>query len=448
MRKRIFVDKSYYKHILTLALPIILANAGQSVVMIADNVMVGRLGAVPLAAASLSGVIIHNALVFAMGISMSLTPIVGELFANKNYKKSAVFFENSISLNLIAGLLVTLALLLFMPFLGNIGQDAEVVEMARPFFLLITLSIIPFMLFFTFKQFMEGIGNTKVSMYITLICNVVNIALNYVLIYGKLGFPEMGATGAAAATLASRTLMPIIYFAYMYKKIEYKRFFYFFKRSYLKVSEHMQLLKLGLPISCQLVVEVAALSFTTIMCGWIGAESLAASQVTLSVITVMFMVTVGISGAVTILTSHKYGKRDGIAIKNYSKAGIMMAVSFMSIASLMFLLFSDSIVSIFTTDVEVKTIASRLLIVAVFLEVFDGIQVTALGGLRGIKDVSKPMTYAVFLYVFINIPISYVLGFVLDLKTVGIWSGFVICIGIASILFSRRLFLKARSIRY
>ncbi|MFI3268639.1 MAG: MATE family efflux transporter [Rikenellaceae bacterium] len=447
MKKRIFVDKSYYKNIFTLALPIILANAGQSVVMIADNVMVGRLGAVPLAAASLAGAIIHIALVFVMGLSLSLTPIVGELFANKNYKKCAVFFENSLSLNVITVLIMTILLSLFIPFFDNIGQAPEVIELTIPFYTFLLFSVIPLVLFFTFKQFMEGIGNTKVSMYITLICNVINIILNYALIYGKLGCPEMGATGAAVSTLISRTLMPILFFGYMYRNIEYKRFFYFFKRTYLKISEHIQLLKIGLPISGQLVVEVSALSFIMVMSGWINPESIAASQIMHSVVSVMFMITVGISGAVTILTSHKFGKKDGAAIRDYTKAGVLMAAVFMCFASIIFLLFAEPIVSIFTTDLEVQKIATRLLILAVFLEVFDGIQVTALGGLRGIKDVSKPMTYAVILYIFVNVPIAYIFGFVLNMETIGIWMGFIVCIGIASILFSRRLFMKARSIR-
>ncbi|MFI3263415.1 MAG: MATE family efflux transporter [Rikenellaceae bacterium] len=265
MRKRILVDKSYYKNILTLATPIILANAGQSVVMLADNIMVGRLGAVPLAAASLAGAIIHVALVFVMGLTLSLTPVVGELFANKNYKRCALFFENSLSLNVITVLAVTVLLSLFIPFFDNIGQEPQVVELAIPFYTLLLFSVVPLVLFFTFKQFMEGIGNTKVAMYITLICNVINVVLNYVLIYGKLGMPAMGATGAAASTLVCRTLMPIMFFAYMYRKIEYKRYFYFFKRSYLKAKEHIQLLKIGLPISAQLVVEVSCLSFIMVM---------------------------------------------------------------------------------------------------------------------------------------------------------------------------------------
>ncbi|MFI3263610.1 MAG: MATE family efflux transporter, partial [Rikenellaceae bacterium] len=220
----------------------------------------------------------------------------------------------------------------------------------------------------------------------------------------------------------------------------------FFKRSYLKAKEHIQLLKIGLPISAQLVVEVSCLSFIMVMSGWINAESLAASQIMHSVITVMFMVTVGVSGAVTIITSHKYGKRDGAAIRDYSKAGILMAVAFMAVASILILIFAAPIVSIFTTDEEVRIIATRLLALAIFLEVFDGIQVTALGGLRGMKDVSRPMIYAVILYVFVNVAIAYVFGFVLGLDTVGIWLGFIVCIGIASILFSKRLFQKARQL--
>lgn len=447
IKEKIFVDKRYYKDVFTLALPIILANAGQALVAIVDNIMVGQLGAVPLAAASLAGIIVTNILVFGMGVAISLTPIVGSLFVNKDYRKCAIFFENSISLNLIIGITVAVLMLAATPLLGYIGQEAEVVELAKPFYVLLAFSIVPYMIFLSFKQFMEGVGNTKISMSITLACNVLNIILNYVLIYGKFGFPEMGAVGAAVSTLVSRMLMPIAFIVYMYKDKTYRRFFYFFKKSHLRVRKHLQLLKVGLPISAQMVVEITALSLTAIMVGWIGATSLAASQITLSVISFMFMVTTGISGALTILVSHEFGNKNGLEISKYSKAGISMAALFMCGASLLFLIFPTQIASIFTSDAEVIAIASKLFIVAVFLEISDGIQVTALGGLRGMKDVNPPMIYGTILYIFVNIPLSYVFGFVLDWGPSGVWLGFVICVSCAAALFVRRLLVKARTIR-
>lgn len=445
---RFIVDKRYYKFNFALALPIILANAGQALVAIVDNIMVGQLGAIPLAAASLAGIIVTNVMVFGMGVAISLTPTIGPYYANKNYTKCASFFQNAISLNAIIGIGVSLLLVMLSPFLSNMGQDPAVVEIAKPFYILLAISIFPYMIFLAFKQFLEGIGNTRVSMSITIGCNVLNILLNYLLIYGKWGFPEMGPIGAAVSTLVSRTLMPIVFFSYILFKAKYLIFIKMFKREHLRVRKHIQLLKVGLPISGQMVLEMSALSMTTIMMGWISAEALAASQIVLSVLSFMFMITTGMSGAVTILVSHEVGRKNRREIVNYSKAGLQMVTCFMSLAAIMFFFAGGSISTVFTSDPEVIRIASGLFVLAAFLEISDGIQVTALGGLRGLKDVTKPMIYSGLIYICFNIPLAYILGFVFNLGGIGVWSGFIISISIAAVIYTRRLFVMAKKIRF
>lgn len=438
------ITLKHYKDNFTLAIPVITANIGQAVVQIVDNVMVGRLGATPLAAASFAGIIIMNLFVFGMGIALSLTPLAGHAYASGKHRRVAALFQNSISLNTIIGILLTLIFFAIIPLLYKLGQPTEVVDMAIPFYKLLALSTLPFFLFLAFKQFMEGIGNTQVAMIITIAANVINIILNYIFIYGKLGAPALGIVGAGVATLISRILMPIMFFGYIVAKNPYKRFLAFFKTQHFTIKKHRQLLEVGLPISGQMVIEIFALSVTTIMMGWLSTEALAANQVVLSMVHFTFMVATGISGASTILVSHQYGQKNFKEMRRYAFAGIHMAAAFMIFAALAFVFFGSSIASIFTTDPTVIALAAQMFLVVALFEISDGVQVTALGALRGITDVKRPMVYAFISYLAINIPAAYLFGFILKMGTQGIWVGFLCGLTTAAILFVNR-FIKSSS---
>ncbi|MDE7134190.1 MAG: MATE family efflux transporter [Rikenellaceae bacterium] len=439
-----FVNKSYYKSNILLATPIILANAGQGFVSVVDKAMVGRLGADPLAAEAFAGVLVLNTMVFGMGMSYGLTPLVGKAYSAGNDRQAAFFYQNSLSLNTITGAILSLGLIAATPLLDYMGQQAHIVAMARPFYILIAASILPYMIFLSFKQFMEGIGNTTVAMGITIFCNLLNIFLNWVLIYGKMGIPAMGATGAALATLISRIMMPLIFWIYLLTHHKYGRYFRFFRIRNLTKRCHRQLLAIGTPISLQMVIEMFALSMTAIMMGWIGPKSLAANQIVLTVMSFMFMVSSGIAGAVTVLVSHSIRARD---IVNYAKAGMQMSALYMFAASLLYIFAGDTIASLFNSDPEVIAISARVFLIAAIFEISDGIQVTALGALRGIADVLRPMIYAVVIYLFVNIPVGYLLGFVLELGEEGIWTGFLIGVTSAAILFNLRLRDRVRQRR-
>lgn len=201
-------ELKYYLKNIHIATPVILSFAGQALVQVADSIMTGRLGAVQLAAVSLAGAVVMNVLVIGIGLSIGLTPISGSFWAKNNFKSVSIYFQNSLLVNLATSLLLTLLLFAFFPFLHIIGQPKEVLEITSVYYMLIALSVIPFMLFLTFKQFMEGTGNTKIAMKITILSVILNIGLNYILIFGKLGFPQMGINGAGLATLISRLVMP------------------------------------------------------------------------------------------------------------------------------------------------------------------------------------------------------------------------------------------------
>ena len=211
------INSLYYKQNINIAFPIMLSLAGQAIVQMADNIMVGQLGAPELAAVSLAGAIIMNTMVVGMGIATGLTPLVGQAHALDDKERIAGFFQNSLLLNTTVSLVLTLFLFMLMPYLSMMGQPVEVVELCKGYYILTSFSVIPFILFMTFKQYMEGIGNTKVAMVITISCNLMNIFLNYIFIYGKFGAPFLGVAGAGLATLISRLMMPVAFFLYIHR---------------------------------------------------------------------------------------------------------------------------------------------------------------------------------------------------------------------------------------
>lgn len=432
------INKTYYKHNIRIAFPIMLSLAGQAVVQMADNIMVGRLGAPELAAVSLAGAIIMNTMVIGMGIATSLTPLAGQAFAVNDYRKTSIFFQNSLILNSVIALGLGAFLFALMPYISLMGQPEEVVSLGKGYYIYTSLSVIPFVIFMSFKQFMEGIGNTKVAMVITITCNVMNIILNYLFIYGKFGAPHMGVAGAGLATLISRALMPIAFFIYIYRVAPYKRFIQLFRFAHTSREKIKQLLQVGYPIAGQMVVEFLSLSLITLMMGWLGTIALAANQIVMSMISLTFMISSGIAGASTILVSHEYGRRNFGKMRRYAHASLRLAVVFMAGAAVIYALFGGPIASIFTPDPAVIAVARQLFFVVAVFEIFDGLQVTALGALRGITDVKKPMIYAFISYVFVAVPLGYVTGIVFEFGAPGLLTGFCGGLMFASVLFIKR----------
>jgi len=428
----------YYKRNFRSALPIILSFLGQSTVQIVDSLMIGWLGATPLAAASLAGAVIMNVLVIGMGISMALTPIVGREWGERNFRTIASYFQNSLLLNLVASFALSLLLVLILYLLPFFGQPVEVVGAMRGYYIYLTLSILPFMLFQTFKQFMEGMGNTHIAMKITLVANGLNVVLNYLLIFGKLGFPQMGMEGAGLATFISRLFMPVAFYVAIGLKGSYFRFFKLFNLSLFSQKRLASLMRIGVPISGQMSIEFLSLTMITVMMGWISTESLAANQIALAMINLTFMIANGIAAASTIHVSHSFGKRDIEGVRKSGVAGMHLSLMIMGVAAILFLLFGREIASLFTSSEEVIAIATKLFMVVALFEILDGLQVSALGALRGISDVKQASIYALISYLLVSIPTAYIAGFVLNLQEVGLLSGFAAGLLVASTLFIGR----------
>ena len=428
----------YYKRTLHLAVPLIISQIGQVSVSLVDNMMVGHVGTTELAAASFANSVFVNGMVFGMGITFGMTPLVGKAWGKDNLPEALVWLKNGLFTHAIAAVFLSLVMTSVYFLLPHMGQTPEVTALAGPYYLILCASYIPFMLFFSFKQFFEGLGNTKMAMKITVAANLLNIIFNYLFIYGKFGFPEMGLNGAGIGTLISRLAMPLIFIYFIARNPLFKNYFVRAHQLKIRRDKIIALLRIGVPIAFQIIVEVITFSIGAIMMGWLGEVKLAAHQVAIGLATFSYMISLGISQANTIRVSHQLGLHDFRALKMTANASTHLVLAFMSMMGIFFILTRNFLPYLFTTDAEVISIAAGLLIVAAVFQVFDGLQVVMLSTLRGMADVKIPMFLAIFAYLFIGIPTSYLFSFVFDAGPGGIWYGYLAGLGLAGVLFYLR----------
>jgi len=329
-------------------------------------------------------------------------------------------------------------------FMDKMGQNEEVVILAIPYYRILVISMFPFMLFFTLKQFAEGIGNTLNAMTITLLANVVNVCFNYLFIFGKFGFPELGLTGAGIGTLIARTFMPLMFVFIFIRKDIFRPYLINIVKSRLDKKILKRLFEVGWPISSQILLEVLAFALGALMMGWLGPVSLAAHQIAIGMASLTFMIVTGIASGTTIRVSHQFNLGDYHSMKKATVASVHLVLAFMSLTAITFVLFRNEIPHLYTNDQEVIKIASRLLIMAAIFQIFDGLQVVMLGALRGLTDVKYAMFAAFIAYILISLPLSYLLAFTIKWGPVGIWVGFVMSLAIAGLLFLARFINRSK----
>ena len=456
----------YYKRNLKVAFPVMLTQLGAALVGLADSIMVGHYGTADLAAVSFSNAIFFTVMVFAMGAVMGITPLVGhvhgrleklllqsapdEEIAHKHEQVSS-YLANGLIFTFLMCLASLLLLAPCIPYLDAFGQEPVVIACARPYYILIVLSIIPFLLFCFSKQFLEGLGNTTVAMVITLACNLLNILLNWVFIFGHWGFEPMGAKGAGIATLIARTLMPLCFFAVMFWKADWRRYIFSMRARMITRREIEHLLAIGTPIGLQSFAEAFLFTASFVIIGWISKEALAAHHVANQMCDLTFMLAQGIGAATTIRVSHQLGKGDIHAVRMASTASIHLCLLMNTIGASIMFFFRYQIPYIFTNDPEVANIASTLLVIGALFQYADGLQCIGAAMLRGIQDVRVPMRIALFAYIGIALPLALYLTFYyplpfreglgigpLGLGAKGMWMAFVIALAIPAVLFHIR----------
>ena len=434
--------KEHYKSNLRLALPVVLTQLGQILTQFADNIMVGRYGGdnpVPLAAVSFGGAVFFIVFIASIGITLGMTPLVGERYVRGEHRESAALLQNGILFYTLLGITMTALQFSLIPLMYHLGQPAEVVEMAIPYYRMLACSMPFVMLFFAFKQFLEGVGNTRVEMTVTIFSNIANFCLNWMLIYGNMGFPEMGAEGAGLATLMARIIAPVLMVAYFLRKARYRAYLTGFSLLNYSWKTIRQLLCMGLPISSQMFMEASAFIGTSIMMGWLGTVTMSASHITMTLSNCVFMIVLSIGAATTIRVSHCYGARNISELSLAAKASYHLVLAWNFIAAIALISLRHYIPLLFTTNAEVVALASDLLIFIALFQLSDGIQNVSVGILRGIQDVKIIAPIALISYWILNLPIGYLLGFTWGMGAEGLILGFTFGLSAAAVLLILRI---------
>lgn len=419
--------KPFYKDSLKLAIPVVVSQIGHTLVQLSDSVIVGHFaGTTALAAVSLVISIFIVPLVIGIGISYGITPLISQHNGRQNFAECGRLLSNGLLINLVAGIILFVALYFGVDlFIHKIHQSPAVVEQARPFLFLLSLSIIPLLIFNAFKQFAEGLGFTKQAMQITIWGNVINIIVGIILVKGMFGIPPMGIRGVGYSTLLDRVLMAVVMGFYVMRSPIFKKYLTSFSFTDVDRNRGLQILKIGAPVAMQYTFEVSAFGIAGIMVGTIGKVPQAAHQVALSLASMSYMMASGISSAAAIRSGNYFGSGDHYKLRLSAISNYHIVVVFMCFTALIFTSFNHQLPYIITSDKVVVGIAAQLLIIAAFFQLFDGTQVVGLGVLRGMGDVNIPTFITFVAYWIIGLPVAYLFGLTLNYGLMGVWFGLV-----------------------
>ncbi|MCF6360164.1 MAG: MATE family efflux transporter [Cyclobacteriaceae bacterium] len=425
--------KEHLKINVNLAVPVMASQLGQVLVGVADNMMVGQVGYIPLAGASLGNAIFYFFMTFGLGVSFAITPLVGFADGQGDKKQCGQVLRHGLLVNTVLGIILFGAVMLAAQNLHLLGQEQAVVEQATPYMFIIGFSMIPLLIFQSFRQFSEGLSMTKAPMVVSVSINVLNVILNYILIYGKFGAPEMGLVGAGIATLISRIIMAIVMVIYVLKNKRFKPYLDGLGLQNLNFSLIKDLLRIGIPAGLQFVFEVGAFSMAALMMGWIGAPTQAAHQIAINMASISYMTVSGLGAAAAIRVGNQLGKKNYKTMKNAALTLIAMGTALMVVFAALFIIGKDALPLLYNDKPEVVSIAAGLLVVAALFQISDGIQVISLGALRGMKDVKIPTIITFISYWLIALPLGYVLAFNYNYGASGIWFGLFLGLTIAGV---------------
>ena len=439
---------------LKLAYPIILGMLGHTVVGIVDNVMVGKIGPTELAAVSLATSFVFIAMSLGIGFSTAITPLVAATHGKNDVQEGRSIFHHGLYLCTLLGSVLFIIIYFSKPIIGFMGQPEVVAEMAKPYLDIVAFSLVPLIIFQGYKQFADGLSETKYSMWATIVGNIVNVIINYLLIYGIWIFPEMGIIGAAIGTIISRFVMLGMMHYLLVSKPKFAPYFEGFSFKKMTKKVNLQIINLGWPSAMQMLFEVGLFTGAIWLSGKLGTTSQAANQIALSLASVTFMFAMGLSVAAMIRVGNQKGLNDPKKLRDVAFSIFYLALILEVFFALIFILFYNILPTFFVDmndlanlaeNKEVVFIAGQLLIVAAVFQISDGIQVVVLGSLRGLQDVYVPMYMTFISYWVIGFPISIYLGLYTDYGATGIWIGLLAGLTVAAfLLFGRFNYLSKK----
>ncbi len=425
MKSTISTYKQYYRDNLKLAIPVVISQLGHTLVHTADSVIVGHFaGTVPLAAVSLVNSVFTVILVAGLGIAYGLTPLIAQAHGKRDIAECGKLLINSLIINIIS----SVVLFCFIYFgtliaIDHLDQDPAVVQQAKPYLALLGISIIPLMVFNTFKQFAEGLHFTRQAMIISIAGNLLNICLGITFVKGLFGIEPMGVKGVGWSTLIDRSLMAIVMTYYVLKSHNFHKHIKTARITNVSWKRIKGILKLGGPVAMQYTFEVSAFSGAAILIGTFGAVQQAAHQVAISLASIAYMMSSGIAAATTIQSGTNFGKGDFKTLRMSANASYHIVMAFMCITASCFIAFNHILPMIYSDDQLVISAAATLLVIAGIFQFFDGSQVIGLGILRGMGDVNIPTLITFVAYWIVGIPLAWLLGIILEMGSTGIWYG-------------------------
>lgn len=414
----------HYKSLLSVGLPIMIGQLGVIVLGFADTMMVGHHSTVDLGAASFVNNIMNMVIIFGTGFSYGLTPVVGALFGTGHRAHAGQALRCSLLSNAIVAVLMSALMLVVYFNVGRMGQPEELLPLIRPYFLVLLVSLLFVMLFNAFKQFADGITDTRVSMWILLGGNMLNIVGNYLLIYGKMGFPELGLLGAGISTLFSRIMMVVVFMVIFARSRRYRRY----RAGFIGLGWSRGLVRrlnaLGWPVALQMGMETASFSLSVVMVGWLGTVALASHQVMLTISQFTFMIYYGLGAAVAIRVSSFHGQHDREGVRLAVGAGFRLMLALEIVLSAVVFSLRHHLGGWFTDSEAVASSVVSLMVPFLIYQFGDGLQITFANALRGTSDVKFLMVIAFIAYFVVSLPVGYFCGFVLGMGLVGIWMAF------------------------
>lgn len=424
-----------------LGVPIIVGQLGIIAQQFADTIMVGQYGTQELAAAGFVNNVFNLVVYFILGISYASTPVIGAYFGCNDHRSVVRSLAESLVVNFGVAILVALGLVALLLNIEILRQPEEILPIAIPYYITLLVSV-PFMaLFNALKQFSDSIGQTKMPMWIMIASNVLNIFLNWLLIFGVMGFPRLGLLGAGIATLIARIFnLVALALAIAFGK-RYRPTFtqdgepLSFRKSTLTVAGMKHLLFIGIPISIQLGLETSSFNVCAIFMGWLGSISLAAHQVMCTISTLCFQIVYGIGAAASVMISHFRGANDWANVRRTSTTAFFLSLGMVCVMILTIYVIRMPLMHIFTTNDEVISVALALLPCFFLYQFGDTMQIVFANALRGMELVKRMMLYAFIAYMMVSIPMSYFFAFILDWGTVGVWMGMPFGLTTAGVLF-------------
>ena len=441
--------KTFKKHIfqtLELAYPVIIGQLGFIMMGVVDSLMVGKLGSTFLAAASLGNSLTFIIFIVGIGISMAVTPLVAISVGARKFEECGIYFRQSLLVNLIIGFLMMLVVYFLADFITIFGQKKDVVPLAISYTKILSFGAIPLMIFQTYRQFIEGLSIMRPAMIVVIAANLINALVNWLLIFGKLGFPELQLDGAGWATFSSRVFMWLALMIFVMNVKYFKQYDVSFHFKNINFPVIKRILSIGLPSGFQYFFEVGAFSFAVIMVGWLGSKELAAHQIAINLASISFMAALGISAAGSIRVGNEVGRKDISETRKAGFTAIFLGASMMFCAGIIFIIFRNLLPTFYINEKDVIEIASTLIVIAALFQLSDGTQAVGIGILRGLTDVKIPTAITFIAYWIVGLPVGYLFGFILGYGVQGVWIGLLFGLTTSGILLTLRFNAKSKHI--